>query len=338
MNIGKFKLIDYVGGWEFGKVYHVLDTLLNVERAIKVIEVNDPEGFIHAINEAQILEKCRHNHIVDIKEIDIHEIGGTLLPCITTEYLKNGSVQNHIESSFISVHKAIRIISEALFGLEHAHGQNIFHRDIKPGNILFSDNWQAKLSDFWLAYGLAHQTFSFAGYSAHLPPEVIQGIAQDAISDLYSMGITFHRLLNNISAFPLGFTNNDKWLEALQKERFPERLYAPHIPYKITKVVKKSIRADRKARYQTCLQFRQALEKIPLAIEWYPIDTNTWEGNYGDEKFNLLLYLKWRGYCIDFKRNGRKINNKCLTGIGTYDTAREAFFRIIRETTINLDT
>ena len=143
-----------------------------------------------------------------------------------------------------------------------------------------------------MAYGLAHQTFSFAGYSAHLPPEVIQGIAQDAISDLYSMGITFHRLLNNISAFPLGFTNNDKWLEALQKERFPERLYAPHIPYKITKVVKKSIRADRKARYQTCLQFRQALEKIPLAIEWYPIDTNTWEGNYGDEKFNLLLYLK----------------------------------------------
>ena len=336
MDVGKFKSIGFIGGGNFGKVFRVQDTLLNVERAIKIIQVNDPQEFIDAINEAQILERCRHNHIVDIKEIDVHNIGGSFYPCITTEYLKNGSVQGYIEKNFVTVQKSIQIISEVLFGLEHAHGQGVFHRDIKPGNILFSDNWQAKLSDFGLAYGLAHQAFNFAGYSAHLPPEVLQGVTQDALSDLYSMGVTFHRLLNNMANLPLNFADDAEWLKALQKENYPERIYKPHIPEQVLKVVKKSIRADRSSRFQNCLQFRQALQKIPLAVEWYPIDRNNWEGRLRNEIFELSLYSKRTGYFIDFKRNGRKINNKCCVGIDIEDNARIEFFKIIRETTINV--
>ncbi len=336
MNIGKFKSIGYIGGGNFGKVFRVQDTLLNVERAIKIIQVNDPQEFIDAINEAQILERCRHNHIVDIKEIDVHNISGRPHPCITTEYLKNGSVQTYLETNFVTVKKATQIISEALFGLEHAHGQGVFHRDIKPGNILFSDNWQAKLSDFGLAYGLAHQAFNFAGYSAHLPPEVLQGVAQDALSDLYSMGVTFHRLLNNMPTLPLAFANDAQWLKALQKEKYPERIYKPHIPEQVIKIVKKSIKADRGNRFQNCLQFRQALQKIPLTVEWYPTDINNWKGRLRDEIFELNLYSKRTGYFIDFKRNGRKVNSKCCANIDTEDNARNEFFKIIRETTIKI--
>lgn len=336
MIIGKFKSIGFIGGGNFGNVFRVQDTLLNVERAIKIIQVKNPKEFIDAINEAQIIEKCRHNHIVDIKEININEIKGTPFPCITTEYLKNGSVQGYLEKNFVTVHKSIQIISEALFGLEHAHAQGVFHRDIKPGNILFSDNWQAKLSDFGLAYGLAHQSFNFAGYSAHLPPEVLEGVAQDAISDLYSMGVTFHRLLNNMSTLPLTFADDTQWLKALQKEKFPERIYQAHIPEQIIKVVKKSLKANRASRYQNCLQFRQALQKIQLAIEWFPIDNDNWKGIYKDETFELNLYSKRTGYFIDFKRNGRKITNKCCVGVSTEHIARQEFFKIIKETTINI--
>jgi serine/threonine protein kinase len=336
MDVGKFKSIGFIGGGNFGNVFRVQDTLLNVERAIKIIQVKNPKEFIDAINEAQILEKCKHNHIVDIKEIDIHEISGSPYPCIATEYLKNGSVQGYLEKNFVTVQKSIQIISEALFGLEHAHGQGVFHRDIKPGNILFSDNWQAKLSDFGLAYGLAHQSFNFAGYSAHLPPEVLQRVAQDAISDLYSMGVTFHRLLNNMASLSLTFADDAQWLKALQKEKFPERIYDIHIPEQVIKVVKKSIKADRGSRYQNCLQFRQALQKIPLAVEWFPIDKDNWEGRYKNETFELNLYSKRTGYFIDFKRNGRKINNRCCVGINTEAIARQEFFKTIRETTINV--
>lgn len=336
MDVGKYKSIGFIGGGNFGQVFKVQDTLLNVERAIKIIQVKNAQGFIDAINEAQILERCRHNHIVDIKEIDVHDIGGSPYPCIATEYLKNGSVQGYLETKFVTVQKSIQIISEVLCGLEHAHAQGVFHRDIKPGNILFSDTWQAKLSDFGLAYGLAHQAFNFAGYSAHLPPEVLQGVAQDTLSDLYSMGVTFHRLLNNMPTLPLTFADNTQWLKALQKEKYPERIYSPHIPERVIKVVKKSIKADRGDRFQNCLQFRQALQKIPLAVEWHPIDNYNWKGSLRNEMFELNLYSKRTGYFIDFKRNGRKINNKCCARIDTENNARKEFFNIIRETTISI--
>lgn len=336
MDVGKYKSIGFIGGGNFGNVLRVLDTLLNVERAIKIIQVKNSQEFIDAINEAQILEKCRHIHIVDIKEIDVYQIGGIDFPCITTEYLKNGSAQGYLDKNFVTTKKAIQIICDVLFGLEHAHNQGIFHRDIKPGNILFADNGQAKLSDFGLAYGLSHQSFDFVGYNSHLPPEVLEGVTQDAISDLYSMGITFHRLLNNLKKLDLPFADDAEWLKALKKEKYPERKYQVHIPEQVIKIVKKSIKADRDDRFQTCLQFRQALQKVTMAVEWFPIDKDNWKGKLGKDSFDLNLYSKRTGFFIDYKRNGRKIKGKCSEQIPDEITARDEFFKIIRETTINI--
>lgn len=336
MNIGKFQTKECLGSGQFGTVYKVIDNLLGVERAIKIINVEDPTQFMDAINEAKILEKCRHPYIVDIKEIDVYLIDGKNCPCIITEYLKNGSVQGYMENNFVTIHKAIKIISEALFGLEHTHSQNIYHRDIKPGNILFSDNWGAKLSDFGLAYGLDEQSFSFKGYCSHLAPEVVGNIKQDDISDLYSMGVTFHRLLNNMSTFQLPFSNEEEWLKALSKEKYPERKYEQYIPEQVLKVAKKSIRANINLRYNTCLSFRQALQKIPLAIEWKPIDNDNWVGSFEQETFELTLLHKKTGYSIEFKKNGRKVNSRCRGQIVDEISARNEFFKIIRETTIKI--
>ena len=206
--IGKFEILESIGSGCFGKVFKVKDELLEAERALKIIRVNNPDEFIKAIDEAKILEKCRHSNIVDIKEVDIMKTEEGIFPYIVTEYLKNGSVQSYLENNFISVHQSIKIISEALLGVEHAHNQGILHRDIKPGNILFSDTGEAKLSDFGLAYGLPDQVFNFEGYNAHLPLEVLEEKVQDELSDLYSMGITLYRLLNNIENFYLPFNNS----------------------------------------------------------------------------------------------------------------------------------
>lgn len=336
MNIGKFKSIGLIGSGRFGEVYRVHDTLLDGERALKIIQVSNPKEFIDAINEAQILERCRHDHIVNIREMDVHTIRGKPFPCITTEYLKNGSVQKYLENNFITVHRAIQIIIETLFGLEYAHNQGIYHRDIKPGNILFSDNWIAKLSDFGLAYGLAHQTFNFAGYNAHLPPEVLEGTTQDSLSDLYSMGVTLYRLLNNLTTLTVPFADDTIWLNALKKEKFPERKFDLHIPESIIKVLKKSLKADRSKRYQTCLEFRQALQKIPLAVEWSPINNDKWKGIFKNNFYEISKHSTHKGFYVDFTRDGRKVKNRCGGPFLIEADANNYFFKIIKETTLSI--
>jgi serine/threonine protein kinase len=337
MDIGKFSPISYIGGGQFGVVLKVFDSLLNVERALKVVIVQNAKEFIAGINEAQILEKCRHNHIVDIKEIDVYQLYGNNYPCITTEYLMNGSAQNYLENNFVTTRKAVQIITDVLFGLEKAHSQGILHRDIKPGNILFADNGQSKLSDFGLAYGLPHQSFGFAGYNSHLPPEVLERVTQDKVSDLYSTGITFYRLLNNLAKLYLPFANISEWLEALKKEKFPVRIYKPHIPDIVLKISKKAIKAEHGKRYQNCLQFRQALQKVPLAIEWSPLDENTWTGIFGSDTYELIRYSKRAGYCIDYKRNNRRVNNMSIERISNENRAIDLFYNIIKKTTISIN-
>jgi len=288
MDIGKFTTIGYLGGGNFGDVFRAKDNLLDVERAIKLINVKRPQEFIDAINEAKILEKCRHKNIVDVKEIDIYPINNSPFPCIAMEYLARGSAQAFLEKNFVTVKKAIKIVSDVLFGLEHAHNEGILHRDIKPGNILFADNFSAKLSDFGLAYGLANQPFSFAGYSPHLPPEVLEDIEQDELSDIYSLGITFYRLVNNKPNLDIPYNDDNDWLNAVKKEKFPKREFQLHIPKKILRVVRKSMKANRSDRYKTCLEFRQALQTISLAIDWTFISKHCWKGEYKNVFKNLI--------------------------------------------------
>ncbi|PKA82353.1 serine/threonine-protein kinase [Ulvibacter sp. MAR_2010_11] len=336
MDIGKFTTIGFIGGGNFGKVFRAKDNLLDVERAIKLISVQNPQQFIDAINEAQILEKCRHPNIVDVKEIDIHQIQNNPVPCIAMEYLSKGSAQGFLEKNFVTVKKAIKIVSDVLFGLEHAHNEGIYHRDIKPANILFADNLSAKLSDFGLAYGLANQPFNFAGYNSHLPPEVLEGVVQDALSDIYSLGITFYRLINNLPHLSVPYNNDAEWLDAVKREKFPKREFEQHIPSSILRVVRKSMKPNRNDRYNTCLEFRQALQKIPLAINWTFIADGNWKGKCGNDQYELKRYNKRTGFFIDFFKNGRKDNNHCCSRIPDESTAKKEFFKIIQETTMRI--
>ena len=336
MDIGKFTTIGFIGGGNFGKVFRAKDNLLDVERAIKLISVQNPQQFLDAINEAQILEKCRHRNIVDIKEIDIHQVQNNPVPCIAMEYLSKGSAQGFLEKYFVTVKKAIKIVSDVLFGLEHAHNEGIFHRDIKPANILFADNLNAKLSDFGLAYGLANQPFNFVGYSSHLPPEVLEGVGQDGLSDIYSLGITFYRLINNLPNLNVPYANDADWLDAVKREKFPKREFQPHIPKSILRVVRKSMKPNRNDRFKTCLEFRQALQKIPLAINWTYVADGYLKGKCDNDLYELKRYSKRTGFFIDFTKNGRKDINHCYSQIPNELTAKKEFFKTIQETTLRI--
>lgn len=310
--IRKFKIIDFLGNGNFGFVFQAYDPLLKADRAIKLIKVPKPEKFVEAVKEAQTLEACRHKHIVDVKEVDVAIYEGVLCVYIAMEYLAKGSIQKHLESRFISIQDSCRIISESLLGLEHAHNSNVLHRDIKPGNILFGDNGEAKLSDFGLALDYHVDPSDTLGYRPHQPLEVIDGNPMDKLSDIYAMGITFYRLLNNIDDLEFNFSSMDEWRRAVKGNKYPERSYLPHIPRNIKTIVNKAINNNPDKRYQCASDFRQAIEKISLLIDWRPLDKNKWVGIGSNfENYEISKIKKRAGWSIDFKRNNRRITGAC---------------------------
>ncbi len=327
--INKFEIIGYLGNGAFGFVFHAFDPYLKVDRAIKLIRVPDPNKFVQAIREAQTLEKCRHKHIVDVKEVNVTIYEGNPHVYIAMEYLANGSVQNRIEKRFVSIYESIKIIEEALLGLEHAHNNDILHRDIKPGNILIGNSGEAKLSDFGLAIDYHIDPPDTFGYRPHQPLEVIQGSPMNKLSDIYAMGVTFYRLLNNVEKMDFDFKSVDEWEKAVKRKKYPKRIYLLHIPNKVIKIVNKAIHNSTTTRFQNTTQFRQALEKIKISIDWRPIDENCWVGN----GYEIVKYSNRNGWIIDFKKNGRRIKEKCSKHLSEND-AEELFYKIIRDTTI----
>lgn len=329
--IRKFEVIDFLGNGNFGFVFQAFDPLLKADRAIKLIKVANPEKFVEAVKEAQTLEACRHKHIVDVKEVDVVVYEG--IPCvyIAMEYLAKGSIQKHLENRFISIQESLKIISEALLGLEHAHNSNVLHRDIKPGNILFSDNGEAKLSDFGLALDYHVDPSDTMGYRPHQPLEVIDGNPMDKLSDIYAMGITLFRLVNNVDDMAFNFSKLSEWRAAVKGNKYPERNYLPHIPRKIKTIINKAINNQATKRYQGASEFRQAIEKASLSIDWRPLNDEKWVGiSLTGDSYEIIKSKKRTGWIIDYKKNGRRQKDNCFINIPDNEIDNE-FYKLICE-------
>jgi eukaryotic-like serine/threonine-protein kinase len=331
--IDKFQVIEHLGNGAFGDVFLCYDPFLQKEIAIKVIKVPDPEKFVNAVKEGQALDTCRHKHIVDVKDVRATLFNGEMVVIIIMEYLSKGSIQKHIERRFISTKESCKIIQESLLGLEQAHNYNVLHRDIKPGNIMFGDNGEAKLSDFGLAINYHSDPSDIMGYRPHQPLEVIEGNPMDKLSDIYASGITFYRLLNNTNKLPFTFATKDEWKKAVKKDLYPPRQYLPHIPEKAIKILNKSIHKVKGTRFQNCIEFRQALEKLNFSIDWVYVDDDNWTGNSKTDNYIITKYRKRTGWVIDYKKNNIRKSEYCCINLPD-DKVENEFFKIINETTL----
>lgn len=332
-NIDKYRIKDFLGNGAFGDVYLCYDPFLDKEIAVKVIKVPDPEKFVNAVKEGRILDMCRHRHIVDVKDVRATFFSGNPVVIIVMEYLPNGSIQKQIERRFISVKESCQIIGDSLLGLEHAHNQNVLHRDIKPGNILFDDNGAAKLSDFGFAINYHAENSDVLGYMPHQPLEVIEGSAMDKLSDIYATGVTFYRMINNANDLIFNFASREEWKRAVKKDLFPPRIFCKHIPEKVIKVLLKSIHKKKDVRFQDCREFRQALEKINFFIDWVGVGLDLWTGSCESDNYEIIKYKKRTGWVIDFRKNGTRRSEHCCTNMSDSDVEKQ-FFEIIRETSI----
>ncbi|HEY5857973.1 MAG TPA: protein kinase [Aldersonia sp.] len=193
-----------IGRGGFGVVYRSVQEALDRTVAVKVLTADlDPENLARFIREQRAMGRMStHPNIVDL-----YQVGATRSrrPYLVMPYHAHGSLDAHIrDSGPLGWEQVLRLGVKIAGALETAHRSGTLHRDVKPANILLTDYDEPQLTDFGIARiagGFETTAGSITGSPAFTAPEVLEGRAPKAASDVYSLGATLFCALTGHAAF-----------------------------------------------------------------------------------------------------------------------------------------
>jgi serine/threonine protein kinase len=319
VSIDKYQIIKPLGSGRFGQVYHVFDRALRAEKAIKVLSNADPAAFMKNLEEAQILNRCKHKHIVTINEANIFAVNGQKRVVLDLEYISEGSLEAALSSRWVSTKETVLYIRGALHGLGHAHGHGFLHRDVKPGNILLAKT-TPKLSDFGLATNSGAALIGSAkGYHPHLPPEYYTQSVTTVQTDIYAVGMTMFRSLLNIADWQAVIKAIPNVSKYFQDGTLIAKLgFENSIPDSLRRIVRKACNPNPMKRYSTATEFGQHLDSLRFGIDWIKLDDSEWQGYAEDKTHRCIVDMK--SCKLTTTVNGRRVSTMCHK----YATASEA--------------
>ncbi len=266
-NLGNYRLTRRLGSGGFAEVYLGEHVYLKTQAAIKVLPMQlTSEEVEHFSHEARTIAALKHPHIIQVLDFGIQESTGT--PFLVMDYAPNGTLRQQYKKG-IPLPPAILLpyIKQGAEALQYAHDHHIIHRDVKPENILLSQNYTILLSDFGLAVvaqSTQHQQSQKnigAGTIAYTAPEQSKGKPCIA-SDQYSLGIIVYEMLCGVR--PFNGTPVEIMIQHAQTLPPPMHEHAPSILSAVEFVVQKALAKDPKQRFSSIQEFAQALEEACL--------------------------------------------------------------------------
>ena len=240
----RYEIQDVLGKGGMGEVLRALDRRLKRPVAIKRVlgeMARSKKALSRFLTEAQSIAALNHFNIVQIHDYGRDAEG----PFIIMELVEGQSLQERLTTGKLEIEEAIDITCQLCDALGKAHGAGIIHRDIKPGNILLTEDGAPKLTDFGLARqeSVDHgqtQAGVVLGTIDFMPPEQRRdATAVDARSDLWSLAATFYQMITGKSPKIIKFRN---------------------VPPAMQDVLEKALEDIPDDRYQTAQDFRDALK------------------------------------------------------------------------------
>lgn len=261
----RYEIMQKVGTGGMAVVYKARDIVLNRYVAVKVLrdEFTTDEEFIRRFEtEAQSAARLTHPNIVSIYDVGVDQgVYYIIMELIQGKTLKEIIVEERGPLPWKwSVNVAIQIAS----ALEMAHKNNIIHRDIKPHNIIITEDGVAKVTDFGIAKAVSNSTITAFGTTIgsvhYFSPEHARGGFTDAKSDLYSLGVVIYEMVTGRVPFDAD-TPVSVALKHMQEEPVPPIDINPNIPEAVNKIVLKALKKDTTLRYQTSTEMLQDLKQ-----------------------------------------------------------------------------
>ena len=261
--LGKYRIVGQLGRGGAGVVYKAVDETLNRDVAIKTLnpDLVNTEVMNRFRAEATILARLNHPQIATIFELFRSE--GDLL--MVMEFVRGEPLDKLSERlGPLSPERAAYLIDLILSALEHAHGAGIVHRDVKPANVMVTDEGGVKIMDFGIArvLGAEQKTVDFRlmGTPAYMSPEQVLGEVVDGRSDLYSVGVLFYRLVSGALPF-----SADTALAMLQRQirdsPMPLAAHGQGLPEWCEQIVQRALAKSPADRFQSAEEFREALAR-----------------------------------------------------------------------------
>ncbi|HEX8761265.1 MAG TPA: serine/threonine-protein kinase [Pseudonocardiaceae bacterium] len=257
-------MLDRIGSGGMGVVWQARDERLQRLVAVKQLLLapdlspgETEEARLRALREARIAARLQHPNAIVVYDVAEHD--GE--PCLVMEYLPARSLAAVLnERCFLPVDEVASIGAQVASALAAAHAAQIVHRDVKPGNILITDDGTAKITDFGVSRAAGDvtvtQTGMMAGTPAYLAPEVARGQVPTTASDVFSLGATLYAAVEGRAPFGEG-NNQLALLHAVAAGEVPPPLHAgPLFPVLMSLLAKDP--AARPDMHRACLELELA--------------------------------------------------------------------------------
>jgi tetratricopeptide (TPR) repeat protein/tRNA A-37 threonylcarbamoyl transferase component Bud32 len=249
---GRYEILSVLGSGGNATVYRARDRELRREVALKMLRPDRQaaSSLVRLRREAAVARDASSPHLVRIFDIGAAAEG----PYLTMEVMPGGSLRNRLKKGPLPVPEALRIGAEILEGLAALHALSIVHRDIKPGNVLFTKEGKVKLADFGLARQLdldetrPTATGGILGTIDYLSPEQALGKEAMPASDLYSAGVVLFEML--AGRLPYDAHSNFGALLAHVHSPAPSlRAFCPEAPRWLARVIRRLLEKRPEDRY-----------------------------------------------------------------------------------------
>ena len=266
----RYELQEVVGTGGMSSVYRAVDTLLERNVALKILHPHygeDAEYVERFRREARSVAQLSHPNIVTV--IDRGEADGHQY--IVFEYVDGESLKQLVDRTGpLPARRAVELGLQVAEALAFAHNAGLVHRDVKPQNVLVTEDGEAKVTDFGIARSLdvehgVTQTGTVMGTSNYLSPEQASGKAVTPATDVYSLGVVLYELLTAEVPFP-----GDNFVAVAMKhlnDPPPDILQQrPDVPLRLASALDRALEKDPARRFPSMDEFaaelRQSMQEL----------------------------------------------------------------------------
>ena len=269
-SLGRYLIEAEIGRGAMGVVYRARDPKIDRLVAIKTISLlgqepeDEQEYRERFLQEARAAGRLSHPGIVTI--FDAGEDPETHEPYLVMEYICGQSLQKVLADSGrkLPVEAALHYVLEIAEALDYAHAQGVVHRDLKPGNILITEDNHAKIADFGVArlnHAVVTHSGQIFGSPAYMAPEQLTKGQADARSDLFSVGVMLYSMLTGFRPFQ-GNSAETVCFKVMNVDPVPVTTFQAGIHPDLDRIVERSMAKDPDERYQRGAEFARDIREF----------------------------------------------------------------------------